>query len=145
MIVKGALPVIGTLLCIQHITSHALLIRAGVCVESSLRSGHFPALSALARQANTSSNRRNSNNNNSPTPDCSEQLTEARTDSPEELAYAESQLGPFLLEHAPNYAPTEHTVTVEPMHHVAPTRQGLHPEQRRPRRVECDYTPSPNH
>ena len=142
MIIKGVLPATGTLLCIQHITSFASLVRASARVESLMRSEHFPALFALARQANTS-NRRSSNNSNNSSPDCSEQLTEAYADPPEEPAYAESQPDPFPLEHAPNYAPAAHTATVEPVHHVAPARQGLQLGQRRPRPAECDYTPLP--
>ena len=143
MIIKGALPATGTLLCIQYITSHASLIRAGAHVESSLQTGHFPALSALVRQANTSSNRRSSSNNNNSTPDCSERHFEANADSPEGPAYAESQPYPFLLEHVPNYAPTAHIATVEPMHHVAPAWQGLQPGKRQAHWAECDYTPLP--
>ena len=48
MIIKEMQAVTGALLCIQPITSYASLIRAGACVESLLRSGNFPMLSALA-------------------------------------------------------------------------------------------------
>ena len=90
MIVKGALLATATLLYIQHITSFASLIRAGAHVESSLQSGHFPALSALARQANSTNNHRSSNSSNNSTFDCSEQHAVTCADPLEVPAFAES-------------------------------------------------------
>ena len=103
-----------------------------------MQSGHFPALSALAKQANNTSNRHSSNNSTS---DCSEQHAVACPDPPEVPAFAESQPDPFLLVHAPIYAPTAHTIIVEPVHHVAPAQQGQRPKQRRVRRAKSDFTP----
>ena len=130
MIVKGVLPATGTLLCIQHITSFASLIRAGARVESSLQSGHFPALFALARQADSTSNRHNSDSSNNSASDCSEQHAAASVDPPKVPAFAKSQPDPFSLVPAPIFAPTAHTVTVEPVHHVTPAQQGRQPRQR---------------
>ena len=92
MIIKGVQPATGTLLSIQPVTSYTSLIRAGVRVENSLRSGNFPTLSALARQANnsSSSNRRSSNNNSDSTPSYSEQHAIAYIKSPVEPTNAAS-------------------------------------------------------
>ena len=129
MIIKGAQPATGALLCIQPVTSYASLIRDGASVESSLRSGNFPTLSALARQANAfnNSNRRGSKNNSDSAPSYSEQHAIAYIESPVEPANAASQPDSTLLDYAHNPA---HTATVEPVHHVAPARQGLQSGQR---------------
>ena len=122
MIIKGAQPVTGALLSIQPITSYASLIRVGARVESSLRSGHFPALSAMARQANnpsSSNSRRCSNNNNDSATGYSQQHAIAYVDSPSEPAYPESQPDSTLLDYAHSLT---HTATVELVHHVAPGR-----------------------
>ena len=143
MIVKGAQPAIGALLAIQPVTSLASLIRSGACVESSLRSGNFPTLAALAEQINnnSSNNRRGSNKNNNSAPNYSEQHAVAYVNSPSEPAYAASQLDSSQLDHAHSLAHTAHTATIEPEHHVAQARQGFQLGRRRPRRAECDYTP----
>ena len=121
MIIKGVQPTIGGLLSIQSITSFASLIRVGACVESSLRSGNFPKLVVIDGQINNfNSNRRDGTCNRDSAPDYSEQHAAVYVESPEEPAYAVSQPDPFSLVHAPNYAPTAHTATVEPVHHVAP-------------------------
>ena len=118
MILKGTLLVTGSLLCIQHITSFASLVRAGTCVESSLQSEHFPALSALASWANTS-DRSNRNNNNNPATGYFEQNADTYVDSPIEPANAASKLDSTLLDHAPSSTPITHTAIIEPVHHIA--------------------------
>ena len=140
MIIKGVQPTTGALLCIQPITNFASLIRAGPRVESSLRSGNFPTLSALARQANnsSSSNHRGSSSNNDFATGYFEQHAVACVESPAKPANAASQPYSTPLDYTHSLA---HTATVEPVHHVTPTRQRLQPRQRRPRRAECDYTP----
>ena len=49
IVIKEAQPSLGALLSIQPVTTFAALIRAGASVESSLRSGNFPTLSAFAK------------------------------------------------------------------------------------------------
>ena len=121
MIVKEAQPATRALLAIQPITGLASLIRASAHMESSLRSWNFPALAALAEQINnnSSNNRRGSNKNNDSAPGYFEQHTVAYVDSPYEPAYAASQLDSSQLNYAHSLAPTAHTATVEPVHHVA--------------------------
>ena len=132
MIIKGAQPTTGALLSIQLVTSFASLIRAGARVESSLRSGNFPALSAMARQANnpSNSNHRSSNNNNDSATGYFEQHAVVYVDSPPKPAYAESQLESTPLDYAHDLAHTTHTATIELVHHVVLARQGLQPGQR---------------
>ena len=143
MIIKGAQPATRALLSIQPVTSYASLIRAGTRVEGPLQGGHFPTLSAMARQANnpSSSNRRSSSNNNDSATSYSQQHAIAYVDSPSKPAYVESQPDSTSLDYAHDLVHTAHTATVEPVHHIAPARQGLQPRQRRPCRAECDYTP----
>ena len=133
MIIKGAQPATRALLCIQPVTSFASLIRDGAHVESSLRSGNFPALSALARQANNTSNnnnRRSNNDNSDPAPGYSKQHTITYVDSPSELANAATQSDSSQLDYAPSSAHIAHTATIEPVHQVVPARQGLQLGQR---------------
>ena len=63
--IGGAQLATGALLSIQPVTTFTALIRASTCVESLLRSGNFPALSAFAKQATASSNSNNSSGNTS--------------------------------------------------------------------------------
>ena len=65
IVIGGAQPATGALLNIQPVTTFAALIRAGTRVESSLRSGIFPALSAFAKQATVSSSSTSNNSNGS--------------------------------------------------------------------------------
>ena len=143
MIIKGAQPAIGALLSIQPVTSLTSLIRFGTCVESTLRSWHFPTLAAIAGPINnnSSNNHHDGTRNRDSAPGNSEQHTIAYVEPPVEPAIAASQPDSFPLEYAHSFAHTTHTATVEPVHHVAPARQRLPPGQRRPRRAESAYTP----
>ena len=107
MIVMRAQPATRALLAIQPVTSLASLIRSTVRMESSLRSGNFPTLAALAGQINnnSSSNRCGSNKNNNSAPSYSEQHAVASVDSPSELAYAASQPDSSQLDYAHSLAP----------------------------------------
>ena len=89
IIIKGAQPTTGALLCLQSITSFASLIPAGARVESSLRSGNFPTLSAFANQATASNNSSNKGNNDS-NARYHKKPTVACIDSPAEPAFAAS-------------------------------------------------------
>ena len=75
IITRGAQPVTEALLSIQSITSLASLIRVGARVESSLRSGNFPALSAIAWEINNNfnNNRHDGTHNRDSAPGYSEQ------------------------------------------------------------------------
>ena len=64
IVIKGAQPFTGALLSIQQVTTFAAPIQAGARVESSLRSGNFPTLSAFTKQATAHNNNSSSSNSN---------------------------------------------------------------------------------
>ena len=89
--IRGAQPTTGALLSIQPVTTFAALIRAGTRVESSLRSGNFPALSAFTKQATVSSSS-TSNNSSGSTSSCPK-----KKDSPKAaVAYVDPSPTPFF-------------------------------------------------
>ena len=151
--IRGAQPSTGTLLAIQPVTTFASLIWAGTCVESSLRSGNFLALSTFAKQAtasgsshsgsSSSTTNNNSSNNNNP----------RRRDPPwTAVAYVDSSAAPvhMVAQPGPNqvvYTPTpsappipQITTTARPVYLIAPVRQGQHQGQRRPYHHQRRFT-----
>ena len=117
IVIGGAQPTTRALLSIQPITTFAALIRAGTRVESSLRSGNFPAFSVFAKQAtvsSTSTSSSTSNNSSSSTNSCPKKKDSPKTG----VAYADPPLVPVLLSVRPPpnqvvYAPTPRA----PPHH----------------------------
>ena len=128
IIIKGAQPATEALLCMQPISSFASLIQADTRVESSLQDGNFPALSTFAKQA-TASNSNNNYGNSSSDVSYYKKPFVTYIDSLIEPALTESQPCPAQLASAPSMPhTTQTTATIEPVHHVAPTRQGQQPK-----------------
>ena len=98
-------------------------------MESSLRSGNFPALAVIDGQINNdfSNNRRGDTRNKDSAPNYSKQHAVSFIKPPVEPAIAASQPDSTQLDYAHSLA---YTATIERVHHVAPARQGLRPGQK---------------